>query len=185
MGVNKTKVMTTISALALAAVALTGCTPSPDTVATVGDDYVLTQGGLDGVVDSCRSVVESSGQKFSDRFATDAMAYLVLGQVYSKIASANGVQITNEDRDNTLKVLDPEGSLTQLRANPGCAPVVDSVLNMTFANQMVGESILMKDLSSIKVQINPAYGKWSSVYGLMPGESGSLSSFDSRFDFKG
>lgn len=144
-----------------AALVLGGCSiGSPSEVAVV-DGTSITKTQLDNSEAGAKAV----GQQFSN---DQLVSVLIQGAVATDVATKQGIQITDSDRDSQLN--------PSVLSVPAAHDLAYSLADIQIVSKAVGEDGFKKALASADVKLNPRYGTWDPKQALavIPG-TGSLS----------
>lgn len=154
-------------ALLLALGGLSACgQASPSVVAYVGGT-AITQTQLDEAVTGVSSTVEE-GQQVSPQAVVNV---LVHGIIAERIASQDGIAITDADRDAVLK----GSNLESLLAVPAARPIAYDVADQEIVAQKLGSQVFLDRVAQQDVTLNPRYGVLDPAQKLiLSDQSGSL-----------
>jgi hypothetical protein len=145
-----------------AAVLLGGCAQSPSDVAMVGADQITR--------DQYDSAVEVGGTL--NVAADQVLSVMIVGAIAEQLATEQGIEITDGDRDQVINEAAP-GALAQVpEARDFFYDDADRVIVM----QQVGEDAFVEAVRAADVTVNPRFGSWDPEQSLqvIPG-TGSLS----------
>lgn len=153
--------------IALAAVALTGCVPAPNTAAMVNGTRI-TESKID--VDSVATAQALGADP--NQIRGGVLQYQIWGVLARQIAAETNNPITE---DQLQAVIAGGPQLAQLAANPGTQSLARDAASLIYLSTVVERNAFLARLSEAKIEVNPRYGSWSPNQMAVTGDSGSLS----------
>lgn len=157
--------MKKLGLLAIAALALTGCS-SPAT-AVVVNGTEITERQIDRISEGCSTVYANT----ANDLRRDVVNNMLLGELGASVARANGVQITEAER---LQFLQTTTAGQTMLGDDECAKMADGLAMYLLAMDRVGQEAFVAAAQEVEVTLNPRYGVWDSAQGSVAG-TGSLS----------
>lgn len=146
--------------------ALVGCAPSASTAAVVNGS-IITEAQLDAASEGCAEVFQTEANQL--RLA--ALNNMVIGRLADQINSANGLELTEGERQQFLQG-SAQGQL--MLSNDECAKVADGLASYLLGIDRLGREVYATGIEDAKVEPNRRYGAWDPAQGTIGG-SGSLS----------
>lgn len=160
------KVVRSLAAVAVTAVALVGCAQNPSHAAIVEGVTITEQ----AVTQATAAVVEAFDAPAAEA-RTFAVNRLIQGVVAESIARDNGITVTADDR---AQVMAQQPQLGALAGQPGGEDLVNDWIDIVVVAQSLGNEKLASELAKHEVTLNPRYGQWDPTTGSTTG-TGSLS----------
>lgn len=127
-----------------------GCANANPAVAAYVDGTTITSKQLDTAVAAVGQTVEE-GQQVSTQAVLDA---LVHGVIADRIAAANGVVVTDAERDAALR----DSNLAPLLPIPAAKEVAYDVADQQIVAAKVGSQPYLDQVAKQQVTVNPRYG---------------------------
>lgn len=154
--------------LALAGLlALTGCTPPPNTAAIVNGQRV-TESQIDAGVAAAARVVDADPAQIRG----GVLQYTIWGVLARQIAADTKTPLTNDNIDG---VIGGSPQLTLLAADSGTQALARDAASLVYLSNTVPRDAFLASLASAQITVNPRYGAWAPDQLAVTGESGSLS----------
>ncbi len=144
-----------------------GLSGSPSTVAYVGDARV-TQSQLDSALTGVQQTLQA-GQQVSPSAVVNVMIH---GALAEEIGRANGVAVTDAERDAVIK----GSNLAGLLNVPDAKPIAYDLADQQLVSQAVGAEVYLKAVQATDVELNPRFGVLDPTQKIIAdGQSSSLS----------
>lgn len=154
------------AAVAMAALALTGCATSPGAAVTVNGKSVSIAHFWDNVA-ACADITGAS----SDEIWRDIGTYTVRAEVARVIMEGRGIEFSEAELASIVQ----DGVGNHALADPTCKAVILGAAAWEMLSFRLGADQFDAAVREIDVEINPRYGNWDPTNGRASG-SGSLSS---------
>lgn len=145
-------VRTIAAGVAVAALALTGCTPPPSTAASVEGVRIPTE------------TVTVTGDKLVSLGANPAVAYkqaafdLMLGEASRQIAAQTGTPVGDDER---AAILARDPNAQTMADSPQGRAWAEAVSTTYVVLERVGDDDFASRLGDLDIEVNPRYGTWS------------------------
>lgn len=161
---------TLAAGVAVAALALTGCTQPPYAAGTVEGVPVPDE------------AVQRAGKALVDAAALgSATAYkqaafdLLLGEASRQIAADHGHQISEAEKQQLIRGDQTVGSIM---GNPDAWAWGDAVATTYMVSRELGQERFVEELKGLDIEVNPLYGSWDPSVGTMVDSALSASAGD-------
>lgn len=154
------------AAVAVAALALTGCAQSPSMAARVGD-VTISESQVNEATDAINEAFEVGPAKAREV----AFAALMRGALAKNLEAKYNHTVSESERE---AVLGYEPNLAVIASHELTRELAEGVADGIVMVQVVGEDAIVDEVASLGVTINPRYGTWDAETGQFGG-SGSLS----------
>ncbi len=154
------------AAVAVAALALTGCAQSPSMAARVGDVTISEQ-----QVNDATDAISEAFEVGPGQARTVAFAALMRGALAENLEAKYNHTITDSERD---AVLASDPTLAMLSTHEKTKELANGVADGIVMVQRIGSDAIVDEVASLGVTLNPRYGTWNADTGEFGG-SGSLS----------
>lgn len=152
--------------------ALSGCVSgNPQVAAYVGPDRI-TQAQVESVA-QVLSDTSSSPVDTMAAFTPTVMSIMVQNKLTSRAAEANGLTVSETDRQAFFA---SDELYSVLLKNPASAGFMSDFANTAvLLSTDAGQAAVQETIRTTTVRVNPRFGEWDPEVGLVPGSSGSLS----------
>lgn len=156
-----------LAAVALGALALSGCSAQAPGVAARVDGVALPEAD---VLHAAQAVAAAQQKADASVFVPQVANFYVQGLVAAKVGAAHGVPVSDATRQ---PIIAGDQFLSQYRQAGGEA-FVNRIADVIYVRQQLGDQKFLEGCALVPVSVNPHYGNWSKQLCATDGQSGSM-----------